>query len=664
MTWSGTRQGRRIELENSMRWKYALSAVLIAFMVGIVTAHPQNIPDDAKAHPGRIVQTFVENGVSVELAITRIEDVVSDQPLSTGDNVSISFTIKDAASGEPTRGLHPMGWVDKRRSKSAPTADEMRDKIAAFLGGFLSIEADIDLNAYRLWVINHDKTVSVINPLTVFSRTKLESIILLPGLGADLAFTPDQKLLFVTMPDNDAVAVIDTASRLLLKTISTGPGTHPMRLLPQPDGKLMWIGLDKNTQIASIDTASLAVSGTIEVGHGRHNLIWIPDDELIGVTNSDDNTLAIIDAHRRKRLHSVSVGKTPITLDYSPASELIYVASLNGDGISVVNPDSGAVVTTLPTAPGLVDLGLAPSGRHGIVLNQFENTAIVFDTATNTIVDRIEVVPGPDQVIFTDAFAYIRGIDSAAVSLIQLSTLGVQQGSPAEIIAGKLPASARPDDLNIAPMIVPTPEGNEVMIANTPDMGMYYYVEGMLAPMGTFTNYKRRPLGLALLDNSLLEVSPGVYAVNTILPEAGIQDVFFVVDQPRVVKRLDFTVIPSAEERKIQDQAIAIKVPDESLQAAPKDDTDIQFTISTQNGEEPVVGLRDILVTLVRETGQWRSSQYAHEIGDGMYAVQQNFPDPGIYSMVFWVESHGVTPSSSPVFKIRVFHEQSSRAKP
>ena len=96
------------------------------------------------------------------------------------------------------------------------------DKIRSLVGGSLSARADVDLNSYWLLTLNHDKTVSFINPQVSFGGTQLESIVPLPGLGADWAQSPDKRFIYISMPDQSAVAVIDTAARKLLTTISTG----------------------------------------------------------------------------------------------------------------------------------------------------------------------------------------------------------------------------------------------------------------------------------------------------------------------------------------------------------------------------------------------------------------------------------------------------------
>ena len=63
---------------------------------------------------------------------------------------------------------------------------------------------------------------------------------------------------------------------------------------------------------------------------------------------------------------------------------------------------------------------------------------------------------------------------------------------------------------------------------------LYFYTEGMMAPMGTFDNYKRIPRGLLVLDRSLEEVAPGVFRASVRVARGGRFDVPMLIDQPRI----------------------------------------------------------------------------------------------------------------------------------
>src|SRR4029078_9808704 len=110
----------------------------------------------------------------------------------------------------------------------------------------------------------------------------------------------------------------------------------------------------------------------------------------------------------------------------------------------------------------------------------------------NRMLHEVKVGKAPDQIIFSDTFAFIRSLETESVNMIRLGTIGTEiditefpggQGIPAQ---GSLPVRAD--------SIVLAPEGNAVVLANPVDKTLYYYQEGMAAPMGDFQNYRRDAL--------------------------------------------------------------------------------------------------------------------------------------------------------------------------
>ena len=63
----------------------------------------------------------------------------------------------------------------------------------------------------------------------------------------------------------------------------------------------------------------------------------------------------------------------------------------------------------------------------------------------------------------------------------------------------------------------------------------YFYMEGMNAAMGSFGSYGHRVQAVTVVDRSLKEVAPGVYAGRLRIPVAGHYDVAFLLENPRVL---------------------------------------------------------------------------------------------------------------------------------
>ncbi|HVG34684.1 MAG TPA: YncE family protein, partial [Pyrinomonadaceae bacterium] len=548
--------------------------------------------------PDFVTQRFEKDGIVIDFSVKALPSEKGQSVgLVSGANAIATFRLTDARTGQPITGLHPSAWISARKSEAAPNEAACKDKIRLFTGGLMSVRADIDLNTYLLLTLNHDNSITFINPQVSFSVTKLESIIALPGPGADWTLSQNKEFLYVTMPEQGAVGIVNTVTGKLVATIQTGEKSAPRHIELQPDGRFVWVGLDASSQVAVLDTSNNKLVATIKAGAGFHHIAFTGDSRTAYVTNSAADTVSVIDTKTLKHITDIKVGKTPVPVAYSSASKRVYVATLNGETIEVIDPAKGQVVKTIPTKRGTAALRFEPNGRFAFVVNQFESKVFILDSATDELTAETEVVKEPDQVVFTSRYAYVRGTQSEKISLIELGQLGSGKISPVDVTAGRQSPSSAPQEIGVADMIAPTPEGNAVMVANSPDQMLYYYVEGMMAPMGTFTNYKRRPRALLVLNRSLTETEPGVYSTPIRLTGAGRYDVPLLVDQPRLVNCFQLEVAPSVDgEETRAGKSIAVEHLFKDKRFKPQEETSLRFRITDPATKEPVGGLTDVQV--------------------------------------------------------------------
>src|SRR4030095_3633775 len=89
----------------------------------------------------------------------------------------------------------------------------------------------------------------------------------------------------------------------------------------------------------------------------------------------------------------------------------------------VVDTRSQQIATRIQLKPGIKNVRFAPDSRWAFVPNPKENVVDVIDSSTNRLAHTISVENGPDQITFTDTFAYVRSSGSTEVSMVRLSTL-------------------------------------------------------------------------------------------------------------------------------------------------------------------------------------------------------------------------------------------------
>lgn len=627
----------------------------MALVFGAAQAEDQDRP--------LLSERFERDGLSIDFSVEAIDLSANVTAKRAERNALAALRISAAGSGEALSGMRPKAWISARLSEQVATEISCKDKVRTFASGKLAARAEVDLNGYQILTLNDDKSITIINPQVAFNTTRLESVIPLPDKGADWVLSKDANTLFVTLPASDGVAVVDMTARRVAKVLSMGAGSRPTRIALQSDGRYAWVALDGSGEIAKIDTDLRESVATINVGAGLHNIAITSDARWVMVTASESNTVSIIDATNKTRVQEVAVAPTPVAIAYSSAADLAYVGSINGHEITAIRPRTGAVVARIPVDKGVVDVAVEPQGRFVLALNQLISTVTVIDSATNEITASAKVVSEPDQIAFTERYAYVRGIETEKFSLFDLKELRAGRIAPLDIQAGRLPPSAAPKLLGVAPMIVPAPEGNAVLIANAPDQTIYYYAEGMMAPMGTFSNYKRAPLGILILNRSFAETAPGTYSTQFRLPKSGHYDVAVLIDQPRIVHCFELTVPADAGAASADKTPASIIVQplfmDEAIVTGKKQT--LKIRLADASSRVPIKALKDVQLLIFEPPGAWQRRLTMKALDDGIYEASQTFPHAGTYNLLVSAPSRALGFSSQSQIQIVVLEANTRR---
>ncbi len=294
---------------------------------------------------------------------------------------------------------------------------------------------------------------------------------------------------------------------------------------------------------------------------------------------------------------------------------------------------------------GTVDLGVDLDGRYLFAVNQLRSRVDVIDTATDRVRARVGVAAQPDQITFTKRFAYVRSVGTESFSLIDLGPLArgdaadvSQLLSSTDIQAGQLAPASQPEQIGVAPMIVPLPEGNGALVASGPERRLFYYLEGMFAPMGTFDNYRRTPRAVLVLDRGLTEATPGRFETTITAPKAGSYDLAVLTDQPQVAHCFTVRVAP-APGKAGEQQDGPVLVTSRSTVVPGTRELELVFQVSDDHG--PVHGVRDARAIVFLPPGTWQTSVWLTEEEAGSYRARVALPQTGVYSAAFDAPSLG-----------------------
>ena len=568
-------------------------------------------------------QKIVKNGIEIEFSV----DVpASKNELMAGQDAVFRFKIRDTATKTPLSGVRPAAWAAQRERPGAPGPDQCRAKVESFLQGSMRSRPDVDLNAYYLLALNEEASLSVIDPLLGFGGSKLLTLVLLKSPGEDWVLTSDRSKLFVSMPRANQVAVVDTTTWKVITNIETG--VKPARLALQPDEKYVWVA--NETGVTVIDTATLKVAKQIATGAGQHEIAFGVDNKFAFVSNRDDGTLSILDVPKLKKRKDVKTGGITSSLAFSPLSKALYVTDDIDGSIAVVDAASHKLLARIAAKPGLRSVRFSPDGRWGFVANTSNSFVYIFDASTNQLVHEQAVGEAPDQFAFSNTFAYVRSLGSEQVSAIRLSTVG-KQLDIVKFPGGQLAPGASKVFAASADAFVPTPEPGSVLLANPADKMIYYYSEGMAAPMGNFQNYRRVPRAVKVVDRSLREEARGVYSTTVRLPKEGVYNVSLLLDSPRVVHCFEAVAKSNPAIKSEQKTALQVQYLNKDLSVTPGEDYVFRFRLTDAETKQPKSVLKDVGVLAFLPPGNWQQRQIAKPVGDGVYEITLNVPETGVY---------------------------------
>jgi len=634
----------------------ALALGLALIGLGVFRTAPPVMLDQVAVPDAWTGQTLERDGVSVAL---NVKPLAEDGVLREGEFADVQFRITDKASGQPLAGVAPGAWVDPQTT--AADQAQGRDKscksrVGMFLKSNIGARPLLDLNSYFLLVMNRDASVSVIDPsVSVGGITSTMARIDIKQPPMDWVTPRDNKRIFVSMPAAGEVAVIDSEQFKVLDSVAAG--SNPVRVALQPDERLLWVGNNGKTAeqsgVTVIDTASLKTLKHLATGNGHHEIAFSKDSRFAFVSNRDDGTLSIIDIASLTLLKQLKTGAHPLSVVYSPLSGAAYVADGKDGTVTVVDAASQSVRRVIKLKQGLGPMGFSADGRFGIVLNTLENQASVIDAANDALIHDLDVSAEPYQLVFTKAYAYVRGLASSKVTMINLASLGegrkpISQGFEAGTQPPRLAG-----DLPLASSLAVSRDDNAVFVVNPVDNTTYFYAEGMNAPMSGYPNRGQVARAALVIDRSLREVEPGLYSARIKLPAAGTFDVAFLLNQPNIIHC--FSTVVETNNNIVQHAGVPkVEFMLDKSTAALGSAYTVRFRIVQGKQKAVRSGVKDVQVRYFLAPSSRPQLVAARDVGDGIYEAPVTLDQQGAWYLHVRAASLGASFDDQTFASVRV----------
>jgi len=159
----------------------------------------------------------------------------------------------------------------------------------------------------------------------------------------------------------------------------------------------------------------------IKVGDGPNKIAVTPDKKLAVVTNTNDDTISIIDLEKFKQIKKIKVGKEPIGVEITPDGKEAYVANSKSNKVYII--DLKELVSAGSIEVGEIPMGIAFTKDRAYVTNLADSSVDVIDRETKTIIETVQapaimISPGDITISNDGKTAYI--VDTKKNRIVKL----------------------------------------------------------------------------------------------------------------------------------------------------------------------------------------------------------------------------------------------------
>lgn len=482
-------------------------------------------------------QRLEQDGVRTEMRL----EAADGEALSPGASVRLRVRMTSALDGSPMARALPGVWIDNAESPQAQAdqaepADRCRQRIGRYVrANSLNPQALTDLNGYDVLALNADASISVLDPRTQFAgKTSLRATIGLPGTGFDWASTPDDTRLFVSVPARSSLAVADL---LTLRTTAQVPlAGSPGRVRVHPDGQQVWVGVASGANGAAGGLAIVPVAPPhqptwLPLGQGHVDMAFDPSG-WAAVTQRSEARVVFVDPTTLRVVQTARLadGAMPLAVVFDAPSRRFLVAEARSGQVLAFD-HRGQPLPGLTLSAGIGPMSISLDGRWLFVTNPGAHAVHVVDLPGWRVAHRLPVSGRPFDVIHTSDYAYVRALDTEAITLVSLASLSAVPRVQT-IGMGERPPGRTPH-LPIASQMVPMPDGMGSFVASPGDNAVYFYMEGMNAAAGSVSARGHEVRAVRLARRGLREVAPGVFEQQFVLPEVQHLMLAVATDAPR-----------------------------------------------------------------------------------------------------------------------------------
>jgi YVTN family beta-propeller protein len=251
-----------------------------------------------------------------------------------------------------------------------------------------------------LWMTDKGEGGNTISIVDVKARKRVGVI----DLGSNrrphgIDMDPKTGHVVATTENPSGLVLVDPVARKVLRKYDVkGEAPHMVRL--GPDARIAYVSNTNSGTLAAVNLET-GEAKTIATGARPQGTVFSRDHKTMYVTNSEANTISIVDVDKFKVTGTIQTGKWPCRLAVTPDGKSLVYALQATEAVGFADLASKKEIAQVPLGGKLLSLTLSSDGLYAYSSAQEQDKIFVISLAEKKAVRVIEPPKGsgPDPVI-------------------------------------------------------------------------------------------------------------------------------------------------------------------------------------------------------------------------------------------------------------------------
>jgi YVTN family beta-propeller protein len=251
-----------------------------------------------------------------------------------------------------------------------------------------------------------DHTALLIDP-----QTRQEIMKVTVGInGHEVAVSPDSRFAYVPIygnsgvgkpgTDGHSVDIIDLHERKQAGTIELGKPLRPHRAQFGPDG-LLYVSAELDDALDVIDSATRKVLAEIPTGAPEsHMFIISPDGRRAYTANVGAGSVSVLDLKKRSLVTVIPIAKTVQRISITPDGKRVFTHDQNNPRIAVIDTATDKISSWIPVPSTVYSSSPTPDGRKLLAASP-AGKLFVIDLATSKLEESFDIPAAAGELLIT-----------------------------------------------------------------------------------------------------------------------------------------------------------------------------------------------------------------------------------------------------------------------